>query len=193
MSRFPSSNSNSVQGGRDANPVATPTPARAIFDTEDDSGSPPFPTQEDLSAGGVVVRLVDGRWHALLIRDPFGKWGLPKGHLEGEETAREAALREVEEETGLEIRQVGPRLGTIEWTFWTKRNRMVHKRCAFFLMHSEGGEPRPQKAEGISACSFVPLANADRRVSYGNTRPVVRRAARLLEEDPSGPWAGQND
>ena len=53
------------------------------------------------SSGGVVARRVDGSVHLLLIRDPYGKWGLPKGHVENGESSFEAALREVREETGL--------------------------------------------------------------------------------------------
>ena len=55
------------------------------------------------TAGGIVVRVIDGILHCLLILDRYGKWGLPKGHLEDGETLEQAALREVEEETGLAI------------------------------------------------------------------------------------------
>ena len=60
--------------------------------------------REEWSAGGVVLRRIRGVLHALLIKDPYGNWGLPKGHLEGTEGPQQAGLREVEEETGNEIR-----------------------------------------------------------------------------------------
>ena len=50
------------------------------------------------SAGGVVVRVLEGGPHFLLIRDPYRRWGLPKGHLEEGEANEAAALREVREE-----------------------------------------------------------------------------------------------
>ena len=64
--------------------------------------------------------------HLLLIRDPYGKWGLPKGHVENGESSREAALREVREETGLTHLDPGPSLGSIDWYFRLKGD-LVHK------------------------------------------------------------------
>ena len=57
--------------------------------------------KRESSAGGVVVRMDQGRPLFLLIRDSYGNWGFPKGHLERGERADTAALREVMEETGL--------------------------------------------------------------------------------------------
>jgi hypothetical protein len=71
----------------------------------------------ETSAGGVIFRRHEGRVHVLLIRDAYQHWGLPKGHVEGVESAAEAALREVEEETGLCQLRLGPRLRTIDWFF----------------------------------------------------------------------------
>ena len=135
------------------------------------------------SAGGVVVRLLAGAWHALLIRDPSGNWSLPKGHIEGGETLREAAAREVEEETGIRPDAVGPKIDTVDWVF-RRRRTLVHKFCTFFLMRSRVGEPRPQLAEGITECAWVPLSDAADRVPYPDTSQVVRRA--LVEIDEAG-------
>ena len=55
----------------------------------------------ETSAGGVIYRWDGQTAHVLLIRDRYHHWGFPKGHLEGTETAADAALREVAEETGL--------------------------------------------------------------------------------------------
>ena len=51
--------------------------------------------KEERSAGGVVYRMVDDRPLFLLIRDSYRNWGFPKGHLEPNEPADRAALREV--------------------------------------------------------------------------------------------------
>jgi 8-oxo-dGTP pyrophosphatase MutT (NUDIX family) len=142
--------------------------------------------REEWSAGGVVLRRIQGQIHALLINDPYGNWGLPKGHLEGSEGPQEAGLREVTEETGLRDLKLGPKLRTIDWYF-RLRGRLVHKHCTFFLMASESGEPVPEEAEGISECKFVPLLEAVDAVDYENAREVVRDAARLAlnpEESP---------
>ena len=141
--------------------------------------------KEERSAGGVVLRRINGQIHALLIKDPYGNWGLPKGHLEGAEGPSEAGLREVCEETGLSDVRLGPSLRTIDWYF-RLRGRLIHKYCTFFLMVSASGDPVPQESEGISACTWFPLLEAVDTVDYENAREVVRDAARLAlsPEDP---------
>ena len=135
-------------------------------------------------AGGVVVRSIDGVPHALVIRDPYGKWGLPKGHAEDGETLGQTALREVIEETGLEDLELGSELVTIDWLF-RARGRRIHKFTTFYLMYSERGSLTPQRDEGITACEWVPLATADRRISYENAQEVLRIVQRmLLDSDP---------
>jgi 8-oxo-dGTP pyrophosphatase MutT (NUDIX family) len=126
-----------------------------------------------------VVRALEGAPHVLLIRDPYHKWGLPKGHLENGERPHEAALREVAEETGLGDLLLGPDLGEIDWTFQVK-GRRIHKFCRFFLMASFRGECRPEVEEGISACRWLPGPEALETVTYDNAREVIRRALALL-------------
>ena len=136
------------------------------------------------SAGGVVLRTISGRPHALLIRDPYLKWGLPKGHLERGERAPEAAVREVSEETGLTDVVLGPELATIDWYF-RAQDHIVHKFCAFFLMGSEVGEPVPSAEEGITECIWVPIEEAEERISYDNAREIIKVARRVLDENPA--------
>lgn len=130
----------------------------------------------ETSAGGVIYRWREGVPHILLIRDGYAHWGFPKGHLEDGETAEAAALREVEEETGLGDLVLGPRLQTIDW-FFRARGRLIHKYCHFFLIESPTGETVPQREEGITACRWIALGEALREISYDNAREVLRRAA----------------
>jgi len=126
-----------------------------------------------------VFRAGDPEPAFLLIRDPYENWGLPKGHVEEGETPLQAALREVAEETGLtDLRIVGD-LPCIDWYF-RDQAQLIHKYCHFFLMESASGEARPQREEGISACVWVPLSEALRRVTYANAREVLRCAGERL-------------
>jgi 8-oxo-dGTP pyrophosphatase MutT (NUDIX family) len=144
------------------------------------SGLPPGrKAREEWSAGGVVLRRVKGVLHALLIKDPYGNWGLPKGHLEGAEEPQQAGLREVEEETGLGDLSLGPKLRTIDWYFRLK-GRLIHKHCTFFLMTSQRGDPIPQESEGITDCIWLPLLEAIDTVGYENAREVLLDAARVV-------------
>ena len=127
----------------------------------------------------MVVRVIGGEPHILVIRDPYQNWGLPKGHLENGEGSGEAAMREVREETGLEDLVLGQELASIDWYF-RAGGKLIHKFCAFYLMTSEGGEPKPEEAEGITECVWLPLPDAAARISYDNARDVVNVAREVL-------------
>jgi len=133
------------------------------------------PVRIETSSGGVVYRREDSFPLFLLIRDPYGNWGLPKGHLEGGETPLQAAVREVTEETGLADLDVVAQLPTIDWYF-KDGAVVVHKFCHFFLIESASGETVPQLEEGITECIWLPLRDALSTLSYANAREVLRTA-----------------
>jgi 8-oxo-dGTP pyrophosphatase MutT (NUDIX family) len=136
----------------------------------------------ETSSGGVVFRRSAVQVDFLLIRDPYANWGLPKGHIEGGETPEQAALREVEEETGLRDLSAVAQLPTIDWYF-RDRGKLVHKFCHFFLLEYGAGEAVPQLDEGITECIWHPPDVAIKTVSYSNARQVVRAAADWLQRD----------
>ncbi len=144
----------------------------------------PHPKVEE-SAGGVVLRNIGGVPHVLVIRDPYKKWGLPKGHAEEGEGPQETALREVAEETGLTDLTLGPELVTIDWTFWVQGEH-IHKFATFYLMFSERGDPVPEAKEGITEARWIRLETADQRISYQNASEVVKAAQRVVLERGRG-------
>jgi len=106
-------------------------------------------------------------------------WSLPKGHIEAGETAEEAAVREVEEETGIIGRVVAP-LGTIDFWF-VAEDRRVHKTVHHFLLRALGGELSDDDIE-VAEVAWVPLHELEARLAYADERRLVRRATELLEE-----------
>jgi 8-oxo-dGTP pyrophosphatase MutT (NUDIX family) len=138
----------------------------------------------EVSAGGVVYRVEDGRALFLLIRDSYRNWGFPKGHLENSELPEAAALREVSEETGLTDLVLRGELSTIDWHF-RFRGKLIHKICHFFLMESENAATSPQREEGITACKWVPIDEALALISYANAREVLQRAAETVGGAPA--------
>jgi 8-oxo-dGTP pyrophosphatase MutT (NUDIX family) len=134
----------------------------------------------EVSAGGIVFRRIPGEApRYLLIRDSYNNWGFPKGHLEGEESPAEAALRETAEETGLQQLSLHGPIRVIDWHF-RFRGRHIHKYCHFFLFESPEGEVCPQVDEGITACQWRPLPEALEILSYDNARGVLKRAGEMV-------------
>lgn len=105
-------------------------------------------------------------------------WSLPKGHIEAGESAEQAAVREVAEETGIAGRIV-ERLGTIEFWFMAD-GRRVHKTVHHFLMRAEGGELSDSDVE-VSAVAWVPLEELGATLAYSDERTLVARATELLD------------
>ena len=145
--------------------------------------------ERETSAGGVVFRRsADDEVRFLLIRDSYRNWGLPKGHLEPGEPPADAARREVAEETGLgDLILHGP-IQVIDWYF-RFRGKTIHKYCHFFLFESKHGDPVPQAEEGITDCTWHPLAASLETISYDNARSVLERAAdmeRALAQEKAG-------
>jgi 8-oxo-dGTP pyrophosphatase MutT (NUDIX family) len=134
----------------------------------------------ETSAGGVVFRVGDGTEpYFLLIRDSYRNWGFPKGHLEADEPPEVAALREVREETGLDGLELRGEIETIEWYF-RFRGKLIHKVCHFYLMETTSTETCPQRAEGITACRWMPITQAVKTISYANARTVLERASGMV-------------
>ncbi len=127
-----------------------------------------------VSAGGVVVKRTDGQLQVALVGDTQrDTWYLPKGGLAKGETIEEAALREVREETGLEVRSVRP-LRSIEYWFYTRGAR-IHKTVHYFLMEAMGGDFSRRDMENDRAAWFD-LDRALAKMTYQNEVEVVREA-----------------
>jgi ADP-ribose pyrophosphatase YjhB (NUDIX family) len=140
-------------------------------------------TVEETSAGGLVVeRATTGDRAALIARrDRRGRlvWSLPKGHVEPGETQEEAAVREIEEETGIRGRVLAP-LGTIDFWF-VAEDRRVHKTVHHFLLERDGGELSDADLEVVEV-AWVRLSDAPERLAYADERELVDKAVRLLAD-----------
>lgn len=139
----------------------------------------PARARRERSAGGVVVRYSGADPLFLLIRDSYGHWGFPKGHLERDELPEVAARREVLEETGLPAVELVGSIAIIDWQF-RFRGTLIHKNCEFFLMETASASTRPQKSEGITACKWAAFSDARRLLAYENARQVLLRAQEMI-------------
>jgi 8-oxo-dGTP pyrophosphatase MutT (NUDIX family) len=130
------------------------------------------------SAGGVVV--AEGL--VLLIATGRGeRWQLPKGRIEPGESARQAAEREIREETGVSCR-VTERLGEVEYLFTSRDGRTIHKRVTYFLCSYVSGSVRDYDREEVWTAAWLPLPAALQRLTFDNERQMLERtSARLVE------------
>lgn len=131
----------------------------------------------EISAGGVVYRGEPGRRQVLLIQDRHRRWCLPKGGVEAGETIEEAALREIEEETGI-IGRIEAPLGESRYTYRDHRGT-INKTVYYYLVAAVDGKIRPQRSELLDARWFS-TARALQQFGYANTRHILLEALTRL-------------
>ena len=103
-------------------------------------------------AGGGKVLNSEGR---ILFIFRNGKWDLPKGKAENKETIDQTALREVEEETGVEDLKITKPL-EITYHIFKRNDKYFIKKTYWFEMFSTfTGDLKPQKNEGITKVKWV--------------------------------------
>ena len=135
----------------------------------------------EFSAGGVVVR--DG--HCIVIVPTRRAAGggrvlaLPKGHPDGGESAADAALREVREETGVEAALVD-KLGDIRY-WYMRGGRRIAKVVSFFLLDYVSGELDDHDHE-VEHAEWMALDEAARRLTYKGERNMAAAALSRREK-----------
>ena len=137
------------------------------------------------SAGGIVVRYEAGRPQLVVgsrRRERDGRtWTLPKGTPQRDETTEETALREVGEETGLEVRITGP-LDHIEYTFVQSGTR-IYKTVHYFLMEPVGGALERHDHE-FEQVRWIDFADAPTVLTFETERALVAQAASVIAATP---------
>lgn len=138
---------------------------------------------EETSAGGLVVDRSATPLRAALIarHDRRGRlvWSLPKGHLEPGETAEQAAIREVEEETGIRSEVLAP-LGAIDFWF-VADSRRIHKTVHHFLLAAVGGQLSDEDVEVVDVRWF-PLPQVPDVLAYADERRLLDKVPDLLAD-----------
>lgn len=126
----------------------------------------PQPEAEVEGAGGVVFR-PDGA--VLLLRHLEGSWVFPKGHLDPGEDALAAALREVEEEAG--VQASCPDTGLVETTRY-ENARGVPRVITWFLLRTEADKPVLREALFPEGGFFAP-PEAQAHLSFAEDRRLL--------------------
>ena len=134
----------------------------------------------ELSAGGVAVRRMRGRWWLAAIRPqgkPEGVWALPKGLIDPGEDARATAVRETLEEAGIRGEAV-ERLGDVRYVY-ARGGQRIFKIVVFYLVRALGGrigEIEPSMRREVAEARWLPLEEAPRLLAYRGEREMAEKA-----------------
>jgi len=123
------------------------------------------------AAGGVVIRRKKGRRQVLLVHRPHhGDWSLPKGKLDAGETPKQAALREVAEETGL-VCVTNKKLSPITYSVGSRS-----KRVRYWLMEPKKGKFKPNRE--VDKVQWLRPAKARKKLTYNHDVAVLAEGVR---------------
>lgn len=136
-----------------------------------------LPVEHAFSAGGVIIRNGQAGPELVLgLRRHDGRrpiWSLPKGTPDGDETPEQTAVREVTEETGLEVRILGA-IGDIHYRF-VRDGRRIDKTVQYYLMEATGGDLADHDHE-FEDVRWVEVAEAEELMRFPTERAIVARA-----------------
>jgi 8-oxo-dGTP pyrophosphatase MutT (NUDIX family) len=137
-------------------------------------------TQKVTSAGGVVFRPGQHETEVLVCgRTADGLWALPKGTPEPGETLEQTALREVSEETGVEVEVVGL-VGEIRYWFSRPQEGVrYYKTVRHYLMRPVGGDTSKHDHE-FDEVRWLPVQEALKLLTYRNETRILRQAVELV-------------
>lgn len=140
---------------------------------------PRQPVENAVSAGGVVFRRSDGAIEVVICgRDSDGVWGLPKGTPDAGESLEETAVREVSEETGLDVRIVD-KVGVVEYWF-AREGVRYHKWVHHYLLEAAGGDTNNHDHE-YDRVEWRPVGAALKTLSFKNEVEIVEKARQMIE------------
>lgn len=132
--------------------------------------------KKEKSCGALVYRVEQGQVDLLVLRHRLGgHWAFPKGHVEAGETEKQTALREVKEETGLDIQLIP---GYRKRVFYSPR-KGIQKEVVYFLGYAEDSRTTMQEEE-IAEIRWVPIQQAPKYLTYRNDRRLLSAAKATL-------------
>jgi len=136
-------------------------------------------SEKQFSAGGIVVKGEKENLQVLLIKDRFGHWTWPKGHIEKDETSPQAALREIREETGLKKLEIIKEIGRQEYWF-TQDEKKIFKTVYVFIIRALEEEELKIQTSEIHTAKWYPPQDALNTIEYEGSRQLLEKGIRFV-------------
>ena len=134
--------------------------------------------QETKSSGAIVYKVEENEIKYLLIMLIRGNWGFPKGHFEGEETEKETAVREIFEETGLNVKFHDDFRETIQYF----PAPFIFKTVIYFLAEAVTDNVKIQTDE-VAEYRWATYDEAAKLITYRLQKKILKKANDMLSNE----------
>lgn len=131
--------------------------------------------KQEKSCGAIVINKNN---KILLVHHNAGHWDFPKGHIENGETEEQTAIREVKEETNIDIIINNKYRYTTSYS--PKEN--VMKEVVYFLAQNIDEDKKPQLEE-VSEVKWFTLEEAMNTITYENSKEILNKLKKDIEEE----------
>ena len=132
-----------------------------------------------IAAEGVVFRNINASLEIVLVsRTNDDLWALPKGRPENGETIAQTAIREVREETGLDVKII-EYIGDVKYTFTNPQRKKVDKVVEYFLMMPTGGS-FDQHDQEFDEVNWYDIHHASKILTHKNQIHIIDKAAQII-------------
>lgn len=131
--------------------------------------------KQEKSCGAIVINQNN---KILLVHHNAGHWDFPKGHVEKGETEEQTAIREVKEETNIDIIINNKYRYTTSYS--PKEN--VMKEVVYFLAQNIDEDKKPQLEE-VSEVKWFTLEEAMNTITYENSKEILNKLKKDIEEE----------
>lgn len=135
--------------------------------------------KKENSYGIVPLRIRQKDWQVLLVQHHAGYWAFPKGHAEHNETPRQTAERELQEETGLTIERFLSSEPLTENYFFTFQGQRISKTVQYFLALVKGTIVIQEQE--IKACQWFNLPQALDQISFKEGKHICLQVSEFLK------------
>lgn len=129
------------------------------------------------SCGAIIIKRNSGKIETLLIQMLGGHWSYPKGHVEENETEVETALREIKEETNLDV-IIDTRFREI--TTYSPKPGVI-KDVIYFLAFAKTLDVKVQEEE-VANYEWVDINDATKLITFEEDRKIFKKAIRFINE-----------